>query len=317
MSKRKNKKSKNTMLIVFLVITFIIAIALLLYFFLWKENYGEIRENMTDGGQGKGYDQQCNTDKKCKGNLTCTGIKQGKGTCKCKPGNIHFSELTEEQKPFFKGDVCIPKNDLEDLGEQGGCEEIFNGTWDGSKCLPPGTKIASEQEKQISPSDYIANTINQMKTINDDIPRLKFHDYFSLKDRSYENGGKVKMEKDSDEDWLINFGGRNQWKNWFFRKDKTYGDGWFLTRGPYKHLKIYQNPDSTFRIDYYFGLTKEGSMTTNLETLQPVIECTMKCLKDNKICPANQSNGLEMVQKCCKETEDPPNYVRQYLDEWC
>lgn len=33
--------------------------------------------------------------------------------------------------------------------------------------------------------------------------------------------------------------------------------------------------------------------------------------------PANQSNGLEMVQKCCKETEDPPNYVRQYLDEWC
>ena len=123
----------------------------------------------------------------------------------------------------------------------------------------------SEKEEQISPSNDIANTINQMKTINDDIPRLKFHDYFSLKDRSYENGGKVKMEKDSDEDWLINFGGRNQWKNWFFRKDKTYGDGWFLTRGPYKHLKIYQNPDSTFRIDYYFGPKKEGSMTTNLE----------------------------------------------------
>ena len=37
MSKRKSKKSKNTTLIVFFSDNFIIAIALLLYFFLWKE----------------------------------------------------------------------------------------------------------------------------------------------------------------------------------------------------------------------------------------------------------------------------------------
>ena len=314
------------MLIVFLVITFIIAIALLLYFFLWKENYGEIRENMTEGGQGKGYEQKCmDADNyRCKENLTCADKnKQGKGTCKCKNNETPFSELTDEQKKFFQGDVCIPKNALKDLGTEDGCKQIFNGVWDDSKCFPPGTKIASEQEEQISPSNDIANTINQMKTKNDNIPRLKFHDYFSLKDRSYDDGGKVLMKKDSDGDWLINFGGRNNWKNWFFRKDQTYGDGWFLTRGSYKHLKIYQKPDSTFRIDYYFGPNKEGSMITNneqpLETekAEPVIDCTMKCLKDNKICPANQSNGLKMVRKCCKETEDPPNYVRQYLDKWC
>ena len=139
MSKRKSKKSKNTMLIVFLVITFIIAIALLLYFFLWKENYGEIRENMTEGGQGKGYEQQCmDADNyRCKENLTCADKKQGKGTCKCKNNETHFSELTEEQKKFFKGDVCIPKNALDDLGTKDGCKNLFDGEWDGSKCLPP------------------------------------------------------------------------------------------------------------------------------------------------------------------------------------
>ena len=205
MSKRKSKKSKNTMLIVFLVITFIIAIALLLYFFLWKENYGEIRENMSEEGEGKGYEQQCmDADNyRCKEKLTCVDKnEQGKGTCKCKNNETHiselsdeqkkffertecisnadldiynndlgtkdgcdfisgvwdgskclppvskicknnethFSKLTDEQKPFFNKGECIPQNALEDLGEQEGCEQIFSGVWDGSKCLPPGTK---------------------------------------------------------------------------------------------------------------------------------------------------------------------------------
>ena len=217
MSKRKSKKSKNTMLIVFLVITFIIAIALLLYFFLWKENYGEIRENMTEEGQGKG-------------------------------GNNNGTNMTESQG---KGSNDDAKDD-------------------------DATKSEQQQEESpieiTSPSDDIANTINQTKTKNHDIPKLKFHDYFSLKDGSYDDGGKVQMEKDSDGDWLINFGGRNRWKDWFFRKDQTYADGWFLNRGKYKHLKIYQNPDSTFRIDYYFGPNKKGSMTTNKEQQSQPLE---------------------------------------------
>lgn len=166
------------MLIVFLVITFIIAIALLLYFFLWKENYGEIRENMTDGGQGKGYDQKCNTDKKCKGNLTCTDIKQGKGTCKCKPGNIHFSELTDEQKKFFKGGVCIPKNALEDLSDKDGCEKIFNGVWYDKKCLPPGTKIASDKPSQPLETDKPSQPIKQTLTEKDIPPDSELLPYY-------------------------------------------------------------------------------------------------------------------------------------------
>ena len=43
----------------------------------------------------------------------------------------------------------------------------------------------------------------------------------------------------------------------------------------------------------------------------------MKCLKENKICPATESNGLEMVKKCCKESDDLPNYVQKYINEWC
>jgi len=142
MSKRKSKKSKNTMLIVFLVITFIIAIALLLYFFLWKENYGEIRENMTEGGQGKGYEKQCmDADNyRCKENLTCADINQGKGTCKCKSNETHFSELSDEQKKFFK-DECISNSNLNvynnDLGTKDGCDFI-SGVWDGKKCLQSG-----------------------------------------------------------------------------------------------------------------------------------------------------------------------------------
>ena len=179
MSKRKSKKSKNTMLIVFLVITFIIAIALLLYFFLWKENYGEIRENMTTGGQGKGYEEKCKDN--CKEYLTCANKdEQGKGICKCKGDKTHISELTderrkmfgrgtecisnfylpinkcksnkthiskltnEEQKQFFKGTECISNADLDiynnDLGTKEGCNSL-DGVWDGSKCLPPGSKI--------------------------------------------------------------------------------------------------------------------------------------------------------------------------------
>lgn len=153
MSKRKSKKSKNTMLIVFLVITFIIAIALLLYFFLWKENYGEIRENMSEKGEGKGYGQKCMDDNyRCKESLTCSDKnEQGKGTCKCKNNETHFSELTDEEKPFFnEGDECIPKQVLTDLGEQGGCEQIFSGVWDGSKCLPSDSKICKSDETPFS-----------------------------------------------------------------------------------------------------------------------------------------------------------------------
>lgn len=145
MSKRKSKKSKNTTLIVFLVITFIIAIALLLYFFLWKENYGEISENMTTGGQGKGYEEKCMDagNYKCKGNFTCAAKdEQGKGRCKCPENKTHFSELTKDQKQFFNEDECIPKNALDDLGEQEGCEQLFDGTWatnpendDDAKCV--------------------------------------------------------------------------------------------------------------------------------------------------------------------------------------
>ena len=43
----------------------------------------------------------------------------------------------------------------------------------------------------------------------------------------------------------------------------------------------------------------------------------MECLEKNTICPATESNGLKMVKKCCKESDDPPDYVRQYIDEWC
>ena len=131
MSKRKSKKSKNTMLIVFLVITFIIAIALLLYFFLWKENYGEIRENMSEEGEGKGYEQQCmDADNyRCKEKLTCVDKnEQGKGTCKCKNNETHISELSDEQKKFFERTECISNADLDiynnDLGTKDGCDFI-------------------------------------------------------------------------------------------------------------------------------------------------------------------------------------------------
>ena len=33
--------------------------------------------------------------------------------------------------------------------------------------------------------------------------------------------------------------------------------------------------------------------------------------------PATESNGLEMVKKCCKESDDLPNYVQKYIHEWC
>ena len=46
-------------------------------------------------------------------------------------------------------------------------------------------------------------------------------------------------------------------------------------------------------------------------------ECTMECLEQNTICPATESNGLKMVNKCCKDSDDQPDYVRQYKDEWC
>ena len=163
MSKRKSKKSKNTTLIVFLVITFIIAIALLLYFLLWKENYGEIRENMTSGGHGKGYGQPC-TDAdnyRCKDIFTCADKKQGKGTCKCKdPSDTHFSQLTDEEaKKFFKGKECIPEMDLgiykDNSYYQQGCESI-SGVWDGSeqKCLPPGTPQKPENPEILSHTCY-------------------------------------------------------------------------------------------------------------------------------------------------------------------
>ena len=90
------------------MITFIIAIALLLYFFLWKENYGEIRENMTEGGQGKGYRESCNKDNLCKKDLICANKdKQGKGTYQCKSNKTHISELTNDQKQFLRMNVFL------------------------------------------------------------------------------------------------------------------------------------------------------------------------------------------------------------------
>ena len=144
MSKRKSKKSKNTTLIVFLVITFTIAIALLLYFLLRKENFiGELllpsdspdnsSKNMTED-QGKG----CTIDYDCKGNLKCMDESSftGKGTCKCGYGTTKYEKLTSlKAKKFFKGMECVSKKDLDSYnkGTQKDCESI-GGVWDGSEC---------------------------------------------------------------------------------------------------------------------------------------------------------------------------------------
>jgi hypothetical protein len=65
--------------------------------------------------------------------------------------------------------------------------------------------------------------------------------------------------------------------------------------------------------------TADGSNTRYEETgsKQEQPGCTMECLKNNKICPANQTNGLEMAKKCCKESDKLPDYVRKYTTEWC